>query len=217
MNRSGVLAVVALAGSVVPTLAQAQADADTACAIAQRSLKTKTRGEGYSRALAVLVGCPVAGPEALAAEWSRPPVDSLELQALTGVSGMLRDRRIHLAATSVALDGSADRAVRLAALRVLVRHFDPCLEAAYRTPQHPELGGRAYVWLGESDHDVSREGQQQLPAGVRAEVVLTFGRLGATDADEQVRMIAAYLWERLNEKKEPVRCWKTPESVGPGR
>jgi hypothetical protein len=214
MIRSGVLGLAALAGYVAPTLAQDQAGADTACAVAQRTLKMVARGESYSRALAVLVGCPAAGPEALAAEWSRPPVDSLGLQALSGVSGMLRDRRVHVAAMSVVLDGSADRPARLAALGVLVRHFDPCLEAAYRTPHHPGLGARAYVWLGESDHDVSREGQQPLPAGVRAEVVATLRRLGANDADEQVRMIAAYLSERLDEKKEPVRCWKGSDSTG---
>jgi hypothetical protein len=180
--------------------------ADTACARAARAVKKRDGSQAYGRALAVLVGCPVAGPRVLAEEWSSPPRDSLALEALSGASSILRDQRVYDAVKAVAENSTLGRQERLMAIQVLVSDFDPCLSIAYREPRYPKLGGREYVWFGTSNHYVGMAGRQPLVPTVREEVVATLRLLGMDDPDEVVRVIAVYLAERLGEMSEPVTC-----------
>lgn len=189
-----------------PVSGQQRSRADSACTKAERAVSMNDGARAYARTLAVLVGCPAIGPRVLAGQWSAPPADSLALEALGGASAMLRDQRVYDAAKAVAENPRRGHLIRLMAFRVLVGHFDACLAIAYRTPRYPELGGREYVWFGTSDHYVGRSGSQSLASTVRGDVVTILRRLVDDATDEVVRMIAAYLAQRLGEMSEPVTC-----------
>src|SRR5881396_1340357 len=82
------LELIAFAG-----VAMAQQDGSW-CAPAEASLRSSARGDTYHRAIRDLVGCPVSGPQALAAQWAHPPEDTVALQILGDASATLRDRRL---------------------------------------------------------------------------------------------------------------------------
>jgi hypothetical protein len=200
------LAVVAVAALPAGGSAQRDTIAEAACAEALGALQRGVQGDVYRRAVLSLFSCPDAGPRALAAEWAHPPGDSPARRSLVSVSSNIQDRRIYDAVTQVVRNTSASRALRLDAVQVLVGHFDPCLAIGYQTPELVDVPGAAYVGLGERDHNVARPGAQPLPASVRAEVVNTLRQVGATDTDNVVRKIAAYLAERLARMHDPLHC-----------
>lgn len=181
---------------------EAQQDGE-ACAPAETSLGRATDLKTYHEAIGYLVTCPVAGPRALAAQWTHPPVDSAALEHLGAASAIIRDRRILQAAKAAALSASNGRHVRLTAIRVLVGQFGPSLEVVYRTPSQPGLGGVAYVMLGEWDHRIDRPGAQPLPASAQDDVLDVLRRLHASDGDEVIRKVAGYLVGRLPSFQQP--------------
>ena len=178
----------------------AQQDED-ACAPAEATLRVQPRGESHRRALSILMGCPVAGPRALATEWGRPREDTTDLQLLGDASARLTDRRLLQALRGVALDASRDRQVRLTAIRALVGQFDPSLEVVYRKPWHPELGGSEYVMIGRYVHPSGRAGAESFSASERDEVLDVLRQLKTSDSDEVIQKVASYLLERLEAMK----------------
>src|SRR5207249_4508202 len=103
------LELIAFAG-----VAMAQQDGSW-CGPAEASLRSAARGDTYHRAIRDLVGCPVSGPQALAAQWAHPPEDTVALQILGDACATLRRSRLLRAATSAALNTSNRREVRLTA------------------------------------------------------------------------------------------------------
>jgi hypothetical protein len=189
-------ALGALLFLVLPSAVEAQQDTEV-CAPAEASLGRATDMKSYHRAIGSLVGCPVAGPRALATQWAPPPVDTTALRLLGDASATLRDRRLLRAAKSAALSRSNSRDVRLTAIRALVGQFHPSLDVVYRTPSEPGLGGVAYVMLAESDHRTDRAGAEPLAASGQDEVLNVLRQLGASDGDEVIRKVSAYLVGRL--------------------
>lgn len=201
-----ILAVVGLAALPAGAWAQRDTVVDAACAEALSALQRGVQGDVYRRTVLSFYSCPDAGARALAAEWTHPPGDSLARRSLVAVSWNIQDRRIYDAVTQVVRNGSASRDLRLDAIEVLVGYFDQCLGIRYQTPELAHAPGLAYVALGRRYHGTARPGARPLPASVRAEVLYTLRQVGATDRDEVVGKIAAYLTERLAEKHDPLRC-----------
>jgi len=184
------LELIAFAG-----VAMAQQDGSW-CGPAEASLRSAARGDTYHRAIRDLVGCPVSGPQALAAQWAHPPEDTVALQILGDASATLRDRRLLRAATSAALNTSNRREVRLTAIQALLGQFHPSLKAVYRTPAESGLGGVAYVMLAEPDHRNDRPGAEPLPPSAQDDVLNVLRQL-SSDQDEVIRKISDYLVGRL--------------------
>ena len=173
---------------------------DETCAPAATALRGKPRGAGYLNAVRTLMSCPQRGPIALAAEWASPPNDTTDLRLLGAVSGNLRDNRILDAVRGIALQNSRPREVRLAALRTLVRYFDPRLAVEFKEPPRPDLPDAAYVMLGEWSHPPGNDGSQPLPASVRQDVLDVLAQLETSPGDTVVEKVARYLRKRLEER-----------------
>ena len=142
-----------------------------------------------------LTRCPESGPRTLAATWTRPGMAGSDAgPTLVEVSGLLRDARVFRAVRSVAT--SADRPVadRLAALQVLVRHFNPnyarssefLLSAAPGSPIPTQLDGPSAV-----------DGAAPLPADARSQVGRVLAALAISDPDATVRGAARRLRQSL--------------------
>lgn len=191
--------------AMLPGAAAAQRDED-ACAPAEASLRATPRGAASRRAIGVLLGCPVAGPRALAAEWEGTLGDTSDLGLLGDASARLMDKRLLRALCAVALDTLRDRQVRLAALRGIVGQFDPSLEVVYRTPAaRPDLPGSAYAMLGAYVEPLGRAGAEPLSGSDRQEILGVLRRLETSGSDEVIRKVAGYLLLRLRAMVGPDR------------
>lgn len=192
--------ITLLAMTTIPTRLLAQQD-EPACTTAEESLRSGAGGESHRKALGILMGCPVVGPQALALEWTRPQKDTVALRLLGDASAWISDVRMLRALETIVTNETLDREVRLTAIRSLVGQFDPSLEVIYRAPAHPELGGEEYVMLGTYVHGPGRSGAQQLSAADRIHVLDVLQRLTGSGSDVVIQKVAAYLLEELRTRK----------------
>lgn len=194
------LLAVTLAGLTTPLTAMAQGDSvvAAACARAEATLRSRVGGGEYNDAIAALQGCPVDGPRLLAEQWTDPPRDSVPLRLLADVSSRILDRRLFEAARTVVVDGGATRDGRLAAMRVLAGHYDPCVTVDFRVNSQPDAAGRAVAaWFGRSNVNPSKRGSEPLPSSVRGDVLTTLDAVAMTGADSMVREAARRLAAHL--------------------
>ncbi len=189
-----------LAGLTTPIPAMAQGDSAVAaaCTRAEATLRTHAGGREYNDAIAALQGCPDDGPRLLAEQWAAPPRDSVALRLLADISSRILDRRLFEAARALVVDGAASLDARLAAMRVLVGHYDPCLTVDFRINPAPDAAGQAVAaWFGRKSANPSKRGSELLPSSVRGDVLTTLNAVATTGADgavrEAARGLAAYL------------------------
>jgi hypothetical protein len=152
----------------------------------------RPRGDAYLKALNEVGSCRNLGPVAYTAEWANPPKDSVDLWTLADISGRCRDRRVLAAVTKVAKNTSAPRAVRLAAIRPLMRQFNQSIYVYYITSHHApyrieNVGFGVYSGAGDCV-----EGQP-ISESARWGVIATLRHLGASDPDSFIRKISARL------------------------
>jgi hypothetical protein len=185
-----------LAGVTVPVAARAQGDSlhAAACARAGAGVRSGATGSEYDNAVNTLRDCPVDGPRLLAEQWTAPPRDSVALGQLAEASAFMLDERVFEAARGVVANRGALRAVRLAAMRVLVGHYDPCLAVTIQVSSQrgPPVMAVA-VLFGEMEHNMSRRGSVPLATSVRGDVLSTLDAVAATEPDSIVREAARKL------------------------
>ena len=151
----------------------------------------------YRDALMTLVGCGDAGVNALVAEWTHPPDDSVMVFMLAGASSRLRDARVYSAVRRSFADRDIADAVRLAAVKVLMSYLDSSFTMAFREPPVPTESGAGYVLTGRYDHPISvKTGSCPLPPGVRSELLQLLDDVGH-EGNGRVAKVARYLERRL--------------------
>lgn len=157
----------------------------------------RSTGEQYYRAVSDVASCPDVGAQALAAQWQRPPRDTVALRLLGEVSPRIRDRQVFTTVKQVFTDPSRPRVQRLAALNTLSGYYNPRLSLRFPEPGRPDLSGSAYVMIGMGNPLTTRPGVTPLAATVQQEILAALREIGTSDSDERVRKIASYLAERL--------------------
>ncbi len=169
------------------------------CARREAAIESRTGGSGYYFAFNEMRDCP-QGPRVLARQWATPPSDTVALRQLAGVSARLLDRRVFEAARAVVADPGAGRDARLAAMDVLVGHYDPCVAVWIQVNSLPAPAGRSVVvMLGEYEHNLSRPGSEPLPPSVRDDVLAALDAAASSGPDSVVREASRQLAARLRE------------------
>ncbi len=187
--------LVTTAGVAAPVSAHAQQDSMRAvlCARAEAWLQSRD----YQRALPELLSCPVDGPRRIAELW-RTPTSGVPLYLLGEVSAMVQDQRVFDAARAVVANEGAPRDARLAGMKVLVGHYDPCLGVAIEvSPQPGPPIASVIAAVGENEYNMGRKGSVPLVSSVRENVLSTLDRLASSDPDGIVREAARRVARQL--------------------
>jgi len=167
------------------------------CARREAAIESRTGGSGYYLAFNAIQDCP-NGPRVLAEQWASPPSDSVALRLLGQVGANVLDQRVFDAARAVVANEGARRDVRLAAMDVLVGHYDPCLSLWIQVKSLPDAAGHSVVvWLLQSEHNLRRRGSEPLPSSVRDDVLATLDAAAASGPDSVVHEAARRLAARL--------------------
>ncbi len=177
---------------------------ETFCARRETAIENGAAGTEYIGAIGGIQSCP-QGPRVLAEQWAAPPTDNAAFSLLTEISRHVLDRRVFEAARAVALDVSAGRQVRLAAMSVLAGHYDPCLGATFQVNSAPGAWPRVLVLLGEYSENVGMRGSEPLPPSVRSDVLAALDATAASGGDDVVREAARRLAAGLR-AWSPGRC-----------
>ena len=199
--------LVTMASVSVPVAALAQGDTALAvyCAHAEAALRSGALGSEYRDAVTTLPDCPVDGAARLLAEqWTAPPRDSVALVGLAGANAMVLDQRVFEAARAVVANEGGLREARLAAMNVLVGHYDPCLGAYFQLASPPNAAGQSVaVWLLQHEHNFSRRGSVPLLSSVHDDVPATLDAAAASGPDSVVGEAARRLAARLRAFHRP--------------
>jgi hypothetical protein len=145
-----------------------------------------------------LLQCPQSGPPALAKVWESPPVDPELLNTLSHATAGVRDMRVLPTVIKAAENPALLRPVRLAALRTLVRLYDPTLEVDFKTRPEDGANGRVFVMMGKwSSTPPGADGAFPITQGGRSEILATLERICDRAADVELRRVAARLRRAL--------------------
>lgn len=169
----------------------------TYCARDRAALARGVTGDEYIHALSGIQSCDVIAGEMLAREWQTPPTDSATVMFLGAISANVRDQRLYEAVRDVAMSGSAETVVRLAAISALVTYADSTVWLEYLAPPAGAISVPPATF-GHPLHDISssRPGKP-LAESVRSDVVEMLAKLGESDANERVRSVAAFVARRM--------------------
>jgi len=176
----------------VPTLAEV-------CRKSETEFRERRIPERYRRAVADLQSCPDFAAPLFAAEWHRPPVDSVDLAILSSSSGRVPRRELFDALEAVARSPGFSRAARLAALNAMVGQVLPDRTLNYTDISRIAPPGREPVAFG---YFSSSPRSGRLNGGARRELLALFEELGRSDADEVVRQIGEFLAVHMRRELE---------------
>jgi hypothetical protein len=149
--------------------------------------------ESTRRALADVIECPQSGPPALAALWDSRPSDASLLSTLSNASAGLRDMRVLLAVIRTAENSTLPRRMRLAALRTLLRLYDPARVVEFRTRPEDGPEGHVFAGFGEWSHPPGRDGASPITAAGRDAILATLRRMGNADADPEIKRVSTLI------------------------
>jgi hypothetical protein len=202
MLRQRTTLLFLLSGGMIPTASAQESVVDTLtragiCARAAQRLQQGVSGQAYFGAVAALPYCPATGGQVLRQQWEHPPSDTVEQRVLGEVTPRLRDHQVFEAVLRVFRDPSRPRELRLAALRALMGYYQPGLKASFVDREVQVDYGGAYVLMGRGDSTTTPSRSAPLTAGSRGEILQAIKQVAAQDPDKRVRLIAAYIHDRL--------------------
>jgi hypothetical protein len=157
-------------------------------------------------AVSVLEGmrrCDRSGGEALANAWQNPSVLSTALNPLAGASMEILDRRILDEVLPIALDESAEEALRLSAITVLGSYLIPGASTGgggwFR-------GDETTIWptggFGRSSKPFWMEGEVPITQADRDQVEAALTRLGEESESERIRNVMQLLLGEYQRHRE---------------
>jgi hypothetical protein len=193
----------ACALSPSPAVSQVPPAEAPACALAAQVIRDGGSVIDASRALADLVACPHSGPPAFALLWDRNPGDTALLGNLRAATSYLRDMRTLSAVTRVAENAALPRHTRLAAIRTLVRLYNPILEVVFRTRPEEGPNGPVFVMVGSWTEVLGRDGSSPITQAGRDRIAASVQSMAKGDPDMEMRRIAARLERELVTAPKP--------------
>jgi len=194
----GALVLLALSVVVSRSLpAQGSPSDSPGCSAAAQDVRAGKSVESVRHGLGGLLECPQSGPPTLAKVWESPSVDPEVLNTLSHASAGIRDMRVLSAVIKSADNAALVRAVRLAALRTLVRLYDPKREVEFKTRTEDGANGPVFVMMGRWTSTVGRDGAFPITQAGKNDILATLDRLGNTDSDPALRRVAVQLRREL--------------------
>jgi len=157
-------------------------NADHSC---EKAAKILARGKPQHNevwAYATISRC-VGGAAYLATAWADPPSDSVALWHLVAGSWELRDRRIVSAVAATVTKTLLPRAVRFAAVNILLAQYDRT--SRVMANWDPEAGA-----VGTASDVYMTDGEQPVEAADRQLIVSTMLQMSNTDADPWMQALA---------------------------
>jgi hypothetical protein len=172
------------------------------CRLAAQVIETGHPAGRKAWALDWIGNCDQDGPPVLATLWSRPALDSADVERVLDASGRIRDQRLADAASSIAGDENAPDHIRVAALILLVRYADTYTglsPADLRVPAGWVPGRHVRPIVGgHGSHRIPQvDGGTPLPAAFAAESIERLQAVAESTTSLRVRYAAEALVARI--------------------
>jgi hypothetical protein len=180
-----------------PVASQVPPSESPACTSAAQQARPGRPLDATKRGLVELLECPQNGPQVFAVLWDSRPTDVSLLGTLSQATAGLRDMRVLPAVIRSAENTASPRHARLAAMKTLVRLFDPALEVDFRTRLTEGADGHIFVMMGRWTEVPGRNGASPITPAGKDKILASLNRIANADPDAEIRRTAQRLEREL--------------------